>query len=191
MQLNIPVILGSVREGRNSYFPAKLLVEKIIQAGYESQLVDFKELPLPFVNSPLEPSDYNKKYPDPFVQKWSDIADKADAFVLVAPEYNYSYSGVLKNALDWLWPEFKYKAFGFVGVSTGQVGGARAIAQLRAVIGAYNAFDIRENVMFGPVDKAFDEQGNLIDESYIKKVDGLIKSLVKAAEAMKALRDSK
>lgn len=188
MPLNIPVILGSVRQGRKSEAPAKLVVQKIIEAGHTSQLVDFKELPLPFVDCPKEPSEYKKVYPNENVQKWSNIADAADAFVLVVPEYNYGYSGVLKNALDWLWPEFNNKVFAFVGVSTGQVGGARAITQLRNVIGAFKAFDIRENVMFGPVTKAFDESGKLIDESYLKKIDGLIKSLAPAAEAMKKLR---
>ncbi len=189
MPLNIPVILGSVREGRRSEAPAKLIVQKLVEAGHKSQLVDFIELPLPFVNCPKEPSDYKKVYPDPNVQKWSNIADAADAFVLVVPEYNYGYSAVLKNALDWLWPEFKHKAFAFVGVSTGQVGGSRAIVQLRNVIGAFNAFDIRENVIFGPIAKAFDEQGKLIDDSYLKKIDGLIKSLSAAAEGMKVIRE--
>lgn len=186
--LNIPVILGSVREGRKSYFPAKFMAEKLKSAGAETQLVDFKELPLPFINSPKEPAEYEKKYPDANVQKWSGIADAADGFVLVAPEYNYGYSAVLKNALDWLYPELRYKAFGFVGVSSGAVGGARAIAQLRGVIGSFNSFDIRENVMFGPVAKIFDEQGNLLDQSFLKKTDGFVKSLMSASEKMKVFR---
>ena len=151
-------------------------------------MVDFKELPLPLLDCPREPAEYNKQYPDANVQKWSAIADAADGFVLVVPEYNYGYTAVLKNALDWLYPELRYKAFGFVGVSTGQVGGARAIAQLRNVIGSFNAFDIRENVMFGAVAKAFDGHGQLIDESYLKKIDGFIKSLGSAAEKMRGFR---
>ena len=186
--MNIPVVIGSVREGRMSIHPARLVNQKLREAGHESTLVDFVELPLPFVNCAREPFEYEKKYPDPNVQKWSEIADKADAFVLVVPEYNYGYTAVLKNALDWLYPELRYKAFAFVGVSSGQVGGARAISQLRNVIGSFNSFDIRENVMFGPVKNAFDEQGNLTDESFNKKIDGMIKALVKAAEVMKHAR---
>lgn len=166
-------------------------MEKLIAAGVQSQLVDFIELPLPLLNSEKEPGEYKKQYPEPNVQKWSAIADAADAFVLVAPEYNYGYSAVLKNAIDWLEPEFRHKAFGLVGVSTGAVGGARAIAQLRDVIGALNSFDIRETVMFAKVQNVFDEQGKLLDESYNKKIDGFIKSLLFAAEMMKAAREKK
>src|SRR4051812_30743378 len=159
MQLNIPVILGSVREGRKSEAPARLIVQKIIEAGHQSQLVDFRELPLPFVDAPKEPSQYNKIYPNENVQKWSNIADAADGFVIVTPEYNHGYSGVLKNALDWLYPEFGRKAVGLVGVSNGAVGGARAIEHLRPVMGNFSMFDVRETVMFVKAQDLFDAQG--------------------------------
>jgi NAD(P)H-dependent FMN reductase len=188
MQLNIPVILGSIREGRGSYFPAKLMVEKLEATGAQTQLVDFKELPLPFYDRSKQPSEFNKVYPDPNIQRWSNIAAAADAFVFVVPEYNFGYSGVLKNALDWLYPELRYKAAGLVGVSTGPTGGARAIVQMRNVLSSFNIFDIRETVQFANIQKAFNENGNLLDESYNKKIDGLVKTLMLAAEAMKKLR---
>lgn len=186
--MNIPVILGSVREGRMSIHPAKLMVQKIQALGHQPQLVDFKEIPLPFMNSSLEPSKLNKKYPDPNIQAWSGIADAADAFVIVAPEYNHGYSGVLKNALDWLYPEFNHKPVGLVGVSNGPVGGARMIEQLRPIMENFSMFAVRETVMFASVQNAFDAQGNLLDESYNKKIDGLLASVIKSAEAMKTLR---
>ncbi len=187
--LNIPVILGSIREGRRSFFPAKLMVEKLKAAGIDTQLVDFKELPLPILNCSKEPGEYEKIYPDPNVQKWSKIADAADAFIFIVPEYNFGYTAVLKNALDWLYPELRFKAAGLVGVSTGPTGGARAIQQFRGVLSSFNIFDIRETVQFANVQKVFDENGNLLDENYNKRIDGLIKSLAKAAEIMKKFRD--
>ena len=188
--LNIPVILGSVRQNRNSYFPAKLMVERLRAAGAESQLVDFKEMPLPFVDSPEEPSELNKKYPHENVQKWSGIADAADGFVLVASEYNHGYTAVLKNALDWLYPEFERKAVGLVGVSNGLVGGARVIEQLRPIMGNFSMFDVRETVMFKKAQEVFDKEGKLLDESYNKKIDGLLKSLFWLAEVMKKAREN-
>lgn len=134
---------------------------------------------MPFYDAPAVPVVYFKAgYPNANAQKWSEIARAADAFVIVAPEYNHGYSAVLKNALDWLYSEFSKKSFGLVGVSSGSVAGARAIEQLRPVVENFGAFAIRETVMFGPVSKAFDEQGNLIDEAYNQKIDGLLKSLV-------------
>lgn len=184
--LNIPVILGSVREGRKSYFPAKLLVEKIVSAGYTSQLVDFKEMPLPFFDNALMPVQMKGKYPNENIQKWSEIAYKADAYVIVTPEYNHGYPGVLKNALDWLYLEFDHKPVGLVGVSDGLVGGARVIEQLRPIMENFSMFAVRETVVFKTAQDVFAEDGKLLDESYNKKVDGLLKSLTQVAEIMKA-----
>jgi NAD(P)H-dependent FMN reductase len=185
MSLNIPVILGSVREGRKSVFAANFLVEKIKALGHESQLVDFKEMPLPFFNSPLMPVEMKGVYPEPNIQKWSEIAYTADAYVIVAPEYNHGYPAVLKNALDWLYLEFDHKPVGLVGVSNGPVAGSRAIEQLRPIMENFSMFAVRETVMFGKIQEVFDPSGKLLDESYNKKVDGLLKSLLAVAEIMK------
>lgn len=188
--LNIVVVLGSVREGRRSESPAKLVVERVKQAGHTCEFVDFKEIPLPFYNSPTVPVVYYKKgYPNQMAQKWSDIARQADAFIIVSPEYNHGYPAVLKNALDWLYLEFEKKPFGLVGVSDGTTSGARMIENLRPVIQNYNAMSIRETVMVGPVDKYFDVEGKLLDESIIKRIDGLIASLTWWGETLKLARN--
>ncbi len=186
--LNIPVILGSVREGRKSEAPAKYLVEKLKSAGHESRLVDFKELPLPFFDSPLVPVALKGTYPYPNVQKWSEIAKSADAFILVASEYNHGYTAVLKNALDWLYMEFEKKPFGLVGVSSGSLGGIRATEQLRPIIENFGAVAIRETILFSEVDKVIDAQCNLLDASYDGKIDRFIKALDWWAEALKDRR---
>ena len=189
--LNIPVILGSVREGRKSEAPAKYIVEKVKAAGHQTQLVDFREMPLPFYNAPTVPVVYFKsQYPDANAQKWSEIARAADAFIIVSPEYNHGYPAVLKNALDWGYLEFEKKAFGLVGVSNGTVAGARMIEQIRPIIENFGAVAMRETVMIGPIEKYFGADGKLLDESLDKKVDGLLASLVWWAEALKKARSS-
>src|SRR6185503_7320341 len=100
MSLNIPVVCGSVRPNNNSMRASKLFLQKLQAAGHVSQIVDFAQLPLPLVNSEVTPSKLKKQYPDTNVQKWSEIADSADGFIFVAPEYNHGISGALKNALD-------------------------------------------------------------------------------------------
>lgn len=185
--LNIPVVLGSVRDERRSLDPAKVMVERLKAAGHESLLVDFKELPLPFFDSAIVPVGLKGVYPNENAQKWSNIALKADAFVLIVSEYNHGYSAVLKNALDWLYMEFTKKPFGMVGVSDGKYGGMRAMEQLRQVIENFGAFAIREVVAFGPVQDAF-KDGVLIDEAYNKKIDILVKNLAEFAGAMKPIR---
>ena len=152
--------------------------------------MDFKEFPLPFMDSAVEPSKLKGVYPYPNVQKWSEVAAAADGFVIVTPEYNHGYPAVLKNALDWLYPEFDHKPVGLVGVSNGAVGGARVIEQLRPIMENFSMFAIRETVMFASVQNIFDAEGNLLDQSFQKKADGLLKSLVFSAEAMKTARQS-
>ncbi len=186
--LNIPVVLGSVRTGRKSYFPAQFLVEKIQSLGHTSELVDFKTLPLPFFNSELMPVALKGKYPDANVQKWSEVALKADALVLVLSEYNHSFSAVIKNALDWLYKEFEKKPFGLVGVSEGMFGGVRAIEHMRPVIENFGAMALREVVTFGKIESVFDAQGQLLDPGYQKRADNFLASVVLHAEAFKAIR---
>ena len=164
------------------------MVERFRAAGAESQLVDFKEMPLPFMDSSEEPSELNKIYPHENVQKWSAIADAGDGFVLVVSEYNHGYSAVLKNAMDWLYSEFEKKPFGLVGVSSGKFGGLRAMEQIRPIVEYFGSFCHPRNCAVGPAQKAFDSEGNLIDETYNKRIDGFIKSLLWSAEVMKKAR---
>ncbi len=190
MSLNIPVILGSIRQGRKSESPALWLAEKIRALGHDSSVVDFKLLPLPLLDCELEPVQYHKQYPNENVQTWSGIADAADGFVFVIPEYNHGIPAVLKNALDWLYFEFQYKPVGLVGVSSGRFSGARAVEQVRELCGNFGMYDIKETVMIGPVKEVFDEQGKLINEKYHKSADGMIAAIIKSASALKTLRDA-
>ncbi|MDE2312004.1 MAG: NAD(P)H-dependent oxidoreductase [Patescibacteria group bacterium] len=191
MVLNIPVILGSVRDGRKSEAPAKYILAKIEAAGYQTQLVDFKELALPFYDGATVPVVYFKsQYPNPNAQRWSEIARAADAFVVVSPEYNHGYSAALKNALDWGYLEFERKPFGLVGVSNGTTAGARMIENLRPVIENFGAMAVRETVMIGPVQNYFGDDGKLLNPELNKKIDGLLKSLAWWARALKAARES-
>jgi NAD(P)H-dependent FMN reductase len=189
MPLNIPVILGSVREGRKSEAPAKYILDRVKAAGHASQLVDFREMPLPFYDAPTVPVVYFKNgYPNPSAQKWSEIARAADAFIIVSPEYNHGYPAVLKNALDWGYLEFEKKAFGLVGVSNGTTAGARMIENLRPIIENFGAVAMRETIMIGPVEKYFADDGELINPELDKKIEGLLKSLTWWAEALKDRR---
>lgn len=190
-ELNIPIILGSVRKGRKSILAANYVLEQVKAKKITTQLVDFKVLPLPFIDSEIEPNDLKGVYPYPNVQKWSEIARAADGFIIVTPEYNHSFPAVLKNALDWLYPEFEKKPVALVGVSDGRFGGTRAIEHLRPVMENFSMYAIRQTVNFGPVQNAFDEQGKLIEQRFVAQVDSLINTLVQHAEVMREFREKK
>ena len=108
----------------------------------EYELVDLRDYPLPHLDEPLPPS--LGQYKNEHTKAWADKIASFDGFVIVAPEYNHSTSGVLKNAIDYLYAEWNNKAVGFV--SYGSVGGARAAEHLRLVAGELQMADVRQQV---------------------------------------------
>jgi len=129
----ISVIVGSTREGRFSETVGRWIHHELVErGGVETQLLDLRDYPMPFFDQPVPPATPGRAaYPDPVVQRWTRVVAASDGFVFVAPEYNHGVSGVLKNALDWVYPEWNRKAAAFV--SYGGAAGARAVEQLRLI----------------------------------------------------------
>jgi len=139
----IGIILGSTRPNRNGEQVAKWVYDiasRRSDADYE--LVDLRDYPLPHLDEPLPPS--MGQYQNDHTRQWADKIASFDGFVIVTPEYNHSTSGVLKNAIDYLYAEWNNKAVGFV--SYGGVGGARAAEHLRLVAGELQMADVRQQV---------------------------------------------
>jgi NAD(P)H-dependent FMN reductase len=129
----IQVITGSTRPARFGEKPARWVTEGLAARGDLSvELVDLRDYPLPFFEQPLPPAYSLRDYPDDAIARWGRKVDEADGFVFVASEYNHGYPASLKNALDHAFPEWHRKPVAFVGY--GNVGGARAIEQLRQVV---------------------------------------------------------
>src|SRR3990167_8411632 len=128
--LNIKVIAGSTREGRFSDKAAVWIAEEISkQEGVAVEVLDLRNYDMPFFNEPMSPSFKQEPFKNKAVARFTKKIAEGDAFVIVTPEYNHGTSGVLKNALDWVYPEWNNKPVAFV--SYGGVGGARAVEQLR------------------------------------------------------------
>src|SRR5260221_974600 len=127
----ISVIIGSTRQGRFSEKPANWILQHLkTRSGFDSRLLDLPEFPMPFFDQPVSPSTPGKApYETAVVKQWTAAIGESDGFVFVTPEYNYGTSAVLKNAIDWVYPEWNRKAAGFV--SYGSAMGARAVQQLR------------------------------------------------------------
>ncbi len=128
--LNIKVIAGSTREGRFSDKATAWIAEEIKKQEWVAvEVLDLRDYDMPFFNEPVSPSFKQEPYKNESVARFTKKVAEGDAFVIVTPEYNHGTSGVLKNALDWVYPEWNNKPVAFV--SYGSVGGARAIEQLR------------------------------------------------------------
>ncbi len=128
----IQVILASTRPGRFGEKPAAWIMDRLsARTDLHAELVDLRDHPLPIFDQPASPARTLRDYPTEATARWGRTVDEADGFVIVTPEYNHGYPASLKNALDHIFPELNRKPVAFVGY--GNVGGARAIEQLRLV----------------------------------------------------------
>src|ERR1700733_14310974 len=141
--IRIGIILGSTRPNRNGEQVGGWVYDNAsLRSDAEFELVDLRDYPLPHLDEPLPPS--LGQYQNDHTRQWAEKIASFDGFVIVTPEYNHSTSGVLKNAIDYLYAEWNNKAVGFV--SYGSVGGARAAEHLRLVAGELQMADVRQQV---------------------------------------------
>ncbi len=141
--IKVAIIIGSTRPGRKAEAVARWVYELATKRpDAEFEVVDIKNFDLPLLDEPIPPS--MGKYSQPHTKVWAAKVASFDAFVFVTPEYNHATSGVLKNAIDYLYREWNNKAAGFV--SYGSTGGVRAVEQLRLVMGELQVADVRAQV---------------------------------------------
>lgn len=143
--LKIGIVLGSVRQGRNGKAVADWTYEFASKRGdAEYEIVDLAEYKLPFLGAEL-PESQQQEAADA-IKAWSEKIASFDGYIFIAPEYNHAIGGAFKNALDFLKPEVSNKAAGFVAY--GSLGGARAIENLRLILGELQVADVRTAVTF-------------------------------------------
>src|SRR5881396_307639 len=178
--LFIPVILGTARMGRMSLHAARLVTGELGKcAGIETDLIDIAKLPLPTndAGEAIKHADFSAKM------------SKADALVVVSPEYNHGYSGLLKHVLDSCLKEYVHKAVGVVGVSAGPFGGTRGIQDLLPVLRELGLVTIFWDVNFSSVQSLFDDSGALRDQAYLPRIDKFLKELVWMARTLRHGRE--
>jgi NAD(P)H-dependent FMN reductase len=177
----IPVILGATRQGRMSEHVARFMVSEIEKRnGVETELIDIRELPFPT-------TDAGESIKDP---AFSETCNRADGFVIVAPEYNHAYPGLLKHVLDTNLKEYIHKAVGIVGVSAGPWGGTRVIQSFLPVMRELGLINIFWDGNFSNVQKVFDESGKLLEEAYVRRVDKFIKELIWMSRVLRYGREN-
>ena len=120
---------------------------------------------------------------------FSEKMAMADALVIVTPEYNHSFPGLLKHILDSCLKEYIHKAAGIVGVSAGPFGGVRAIQDFLPVIRELGLVNIFWDVNFGNVSKVFDESGKLLDEAFVARAEKFLNELIWMAKTLRYGRD--
>lgn len=142
----VSVIVGSTREGRFSDLPAQWIKRHLERReGVSVRLLDLRDYDLPFFDSAMLPGIPGRPaYENEAVRRWTGQIAASDAFVIATPEYNFGPPAVLKNAIDWVYPEWQRKPVGFV--SWGGQGGVRAVQQLREIAVELHMAPIRNAV---------------------------------------------
>ena len=182
----IPIILGSTRRGRQSAKVARFVLAQLsAKSPVEAELLDLAEYNFPIMEERLHMRDD----PPPRLAEFGGKLERADALVIVTPEYNGGYPGVLKNTLDYFLPQYKRKPVGVVTVSAGGFGGLNCLAQLRGVLLAMGACPIPARFPVSKVQSSFAEDGTATDASYVKRVQPFFEELLWFAEALKAQRE--
>ena len=158
--MNLIILLGSVREGRQSHKIAQYLLHRFeAEAGVDPELVDLKTQPLPIFESRWQQEDT----PSEALVSLGQRMQAADAMIFISPEYHGSYTGVLKNAVDHYWQEFSRKPIGVVATGAGQFGGLNASSEMQQLILSLGAFPMPLKLLVPRIKHAFDEQEDLIE----------------------------
>lgn len=183
--LNIGIVVGSTRQGRKGIQVARWLLDHARRRGDANYtLLDLADYPLPFFGAEL-PAE-QKEAADRAIRAWSRAVEAQDGFIFVTPEYNHATSGVLKNALDHVNREIHNKAAGLAGY--GGLGGARAIENLRLILGELQVADVRTSATFS-IMTDFDETGMFRPKEYhLNNVNGMLDQLLAWSRALRTVR---
>jgi len=162
------VIVGSTRPGRASDLVMPWLTARArAYQGFDAEVADLRDWPLPvFAEHMGTIGDISDPtYSEPIVQAWNKTVKRADAFIVVTPEYNHSVPGGLKNAIDSVWLSFGFrnKPVAAVGYSGSIGGGIRAIEHLAHVFVEAEAVPLRNTVVIPFVRTAFGADGEPVN----------------------------
>ena len=187
----ISVIVGSTREGRFSEKPAKWILQHLKKRErVDARLLDLRDFRMPFFDQVATPATPGRPaFAHEVVQKWTAAIAQSDGFVFVTPEYNYGPSAVLKNAIDWVYPEWNRKAAAFV--SYGSAMGARGIQQLRETMIEVQIAPVRSSVHIPVTTLWAHFQGGDVDKGLAeleKQAQTMIDDLLWWTAALKAAR---
>jgi NAD(P)H-dependent FMN reductase len=177
-KLFIPILLGTPRKARESENVARWVYSKLGERDeIETQFFDVRDFHLPT-------DHYGQEIKDQFPE-WRDAIVRADGLVVVTPEYNHGYPGALKSVLDLLLREYIHKAVAFVGVSAGPWGGTRVIESCVPMVRELGLAVTFTDLNFPGAASKFDQEGNLLDEAYERRVKDFIDELVWMATTLR------
>lgn len=182
-KLFIPLLLGTNRKNRSSEHVAKWVFARMQERpDINARFFDVRDFDLPV-------DDYGTEIAHLFPE-WRDAMIQADGLVIVTPEYNHGYPGVLKSVLDLLLKEYIHKAVAFVSVSAGPWGGTRVIESLVPMVRELGLAVTFTDLNFPSAGSKFDANGQIMDAAYEKRVSGFLDELVWMSKALRWGREN-
>jgi NAD(P)H-dependent FMN reductase len=174
----VAVIIGSVRQGRFGPLVGTWVGKCLQDTGVDTEIVDLAELSFP-----------NDMAPHPNVTSFTESIGRADAVVVVTAEYNHSFSGPLKTAIDTVRGEWQTKPVAFVSYG-GMAGGLRAVEALRLVFAELHAVTVRDTVsLHNPWGPAGDPDVEYPDASSAEALRKMTAQLLWWADALRTARE--
>lgn len=185
--LKLAVVLGSTRPGRNGAAVAEWVMKRAASRPDVSyEFVDLLDWPLPHMDEPTPP--VMGQYSGAHTQAWAAKIAEFDGYIFVTPEYNHSMSGVLKNAIDYIYAEWNNKAAAFVGYGT--IGGARAVEHLRSVMSGMQVAHVAQYLGFSLYTDFEDWSKFAPGEQHGPAADIMFHQLETWSRALRTLRSS-
>ena len=183
--IKIGIIIGSTRPGRIGEAVADwVLAHSKKRSDAQFEIIDLKKFNLPLLDEPVPASMGH--YSQPHTKSWAQKVAALDAFVFVTPEYNHAPPAALKNALDFIYAEWNNKAAGFV--SYGSAYGARAVEQLRLIMGELQVADVRAQVLLSLYTDFENYSIFKPKPNHEAELTAMLDQLVAWGEAMKSVR---
>ena len=188
--MKIAVILGTNREGRRSERVGKWVMAELEKlGGAEFELLDLKDYPMPFYEEPTSPDALDRPFKSEAANRWKEKIAEADGFFIITAEYNHAPAAVLKNALDYVYSEWSKKPVAFISYAPGAGAGIRAVEILRLVVCELEMVPCQAALHIAKVVDSIDEDGNLLDGGYDKRLEMVLTQLLWWTKALKNARD--
>ena len=186
---NLKIIISTVRPGRKGPIIAEWIAEKARQNGnFNVEVLDLKEIALPLMDEAIHPR--MQQYEHDHTKNWSAKINEADSFIFVTAEYDFNYPAPLRNALEYLYNEWNYKAAGIVSYG-GISAGTRATNYLKADLSTFKMVPLQDTINIPMFTQFIKEDKLEANDVMNKAADMLFKELTRWTKGLKIIKEDK
>lgn len=184
MSAKILVFSGSARKESLNKRLAKAATKILNEQGAEATFLELGDYPMPIYHGDVEADDGVPEQ----AKQVEEILQAHEGIVIASPEYNGTFSPLLKNSIDWITRigrgAFRGKTAVLLSAAPGALGGLRGLVQTRAMLSSIGVIVLPEQLAVAKAREAFDESGELIEESYKERLTQIAQKLIDVTEKL-------